>query len=782
MQTILLDTAWTFWRTPEGDGEGEQVRLPHDAMIGERRSPDAPSGSHQSYFHGGTYRYERTLEVPAEWLDKRLSLEFEGVYRKATVYVNGVEVAYHAYGYTGFCVPLSGLVEGANTIAVVADNSEQPSSRWYAGSGIYRPVWLHVAEPLGLEPDAITVTTTSIDPPCLRVQVACAEGCAALPCVAVDDPSGVCVAAAEGADVTLALPGAALWSAESPALHTVRASVVLPDGTLDEQSIRYGIRAVSLSDQGLLVNGTPTKLRGGCIHSDNGILGVRECPEAARRKVALLKAWGFNAIRSSHNPLSKAMCEACDEQGMYVLDEFADVWYEHKTRYDYASDFEANYEADIRAMVAKDRNRACVIFYSIGNENSEPASERGARVAQTLADLVRSLDPTRPVTAGVNRSILWMTKNGMGVWEGDGEPDDAEAPAESKAAGSTFYNLLFAKMGSVMDLGGTVPLVALASEPFVRALDVAGYNYGTSSYAFGLRKYPKRLFLGTETLPYDLAATWRRVEREPRLLGDFMWTALDYLGEVSLASWTAETMTVQKPYPWLCADTGALDLIGNPTGEAAMAAATWGASTEPLIYVRPANMPNPKKAPWRGTNSIPSWSWAGCEGAPTVVEVYTTERLVALYLNGRHVATHMVRDNHADFRVAYEPGTLEAVTLAADGSETARATIVSADEGLHLALVPETCDPRDGLRFVALTIEDEIGIVESNADTEVAVTVEGGELLAFGSAAVASERSYLEGRFPTRYGRALAVVRPAGEGPCIVRAEAEGLATAELTL
>ena len=782
MQTISLNEGWTFWRSVEGLGVGEQIRLPHDAMIGESRSPNAPSGSHQSYFHGGVYRYERMLEVPAEWLGKRLSLEFEGVYRKARVYVNGVEVAYHAYGYTGFCVPLEGLREGANTIAVVADNSEQPSSRWYAGAGIYRPVWLHVAEAAGLEPDAITVTTLGIDPPCLRIQVACAGGCKAVPHIAVDAPDGVCVAEADGADVTLALPGASLWSAESPALHTVRASVELSDGTLDEQSIRYGIRTVSLSDEGLLVNGVPTKLKGGCIHSDNGILGVREYPEAARRKVALLKAWGFNAIRSSHNPLSKAMLDACDELGMYVLDEFADVWFEHKTRYDYASDFEANYEADIRAMVAKDRNRACVIFYSIGNENSEPASERGVEVAQTLAGLVRSLDPTRPVTAGVNRSILWMTKNGMGVWEGDDEPDDSEGPAESRAAGSTFYNLLFAKMGSVMDLGGTMPFVALASESFVRALDVAGYNYGTSSYAFGLRKYPGRLFLGTETLPYDLAATWRRVEREPRLLGDFMWTALDYLGEVSLASWTAETMTVQKPYPWLCADTGALDLVGNPTGEAAMAAVTWDSAAEPLIFVRPASMPNPKKAPWRGTNSVASWSWAGCEGAPTVVEVYTKERLVALYIDGRHVATHAVRDNHADFRVTYEPGTLQAVTLAADGTETGRAVLVSAGEGLHLALTPEPGDPRDELRFVDLTIEDEIGIVESNADTEVAVTVEGGELLAFGSAAVASERSYLEGRFPTRYGRALAVVRPAGEAPCIVRAAAEGLGTAELTL
>ena len=779
MQTISLNDGWTFWRSGEADGPSERVRLPHDAMIGERRSPDAPSGNHQSYFHGGVYRYERTLDVPRAWLEKRLILEFEGVQRKARVYVNGVEAAYHAYGYTGFSVPLEGIKEGANTIAVVADNSEQPNSRWYAGSGIYRPVWLHVAEPAGLALDAITVTTLSTEPPELRIQVACAEGCAAVPRIVVEGPDGVRMAEAEGADVTVKLPEAALWSVESPALHTVRASVALPDGRVDEQSIRFGIRVVALSEKGLLINGIPTKLRGGCIHSDNGILGVAEHPEAARRKVAQLKRWGFNAIRSSHNPISKAVLDACDELGMYVLDEFCDVWYEHKTRYDYASDFEANYEADIRAMIEKDRNRASVIFYSIGNENSEPASERGVQTAENLAALVRALDPTRPVTAGVNRSILWMTKNNMGVWEGDADPDES---AESKAAGSTFYNLLFAQMGAVMDLAGAMPFVARASEPFMQALDVAGYNYGTTAYASELRKHPERLLLGTETLPYSLAATWRRVESEPRLLGDFMWTALDYLGEVSLASWTAETMTVQKPYPWLCADTGALDLVGSPTGEAAMAAVTWGAADEPLIYVRPANMPNPKKAPWRGTNSIPSWSWAGCEGTPTVVEVYTQERLVALYLNGRHVATRAVRDNHADFRVKYERGTLEAVTLSADGAETGRASLVSASDDLRLVLVPEPANPRDEIRFVALTIEDEAGIVESNADCEIKLTVESGELLAFGSVAVASERSYLEGRFPTRYGRALAVVRPAGEGTCTIRAEADGLGTAELTL
>ena len=779
MKTISLNDGWTFWRSGEAEDAGEQVRLSHDAMIGEARSQDSPTGTHQSFFHGGVYRYERTLEVPAEWLDKRLTLEFEGVYRKATVYVNGAEVAYHDYGYTGFYVPLEGLREGENAIAVVVDNADQPNSRWYAGSGIYRPAWLHVAEPEGLALDAITVTTLGTDPPELRIQVACTEGCAALPSIAVDDPDGVCIAAAEGADVTLTLPGATLWSAEEPALHTVRAAIALSDGTLDEQSIRYGIRTVALSEQGLLINGAPTKLRGGCIHSDNGILGVAEYPEAARRKVALLKAWGFNAIRSAHNPLSIAMLDACDELGMYVLDEFCDVWYEHKTRFDYASDFEANYEADIRAMVEKDRNRASVIFYSIGNENSEPASDKGVQTAKTLAALVRALDPTRRVTAGVNRSILWMTKNNMGVWEGDAEPEEA---AESKAAGSTFYNLLFAQMGAIMDLGGAMPFVARASEPFMQVLDVAGYNYGTSAYGSELRKHPERLLLGTETLPYSLASTWRRVEREPRLLGDFMWTALDYLGEVSLASWTAEPMGVNKPYPWLCADTGGLDLIGDPTGEAAMAAVTWDAADGPLIYVRPASMPKPHRAPWRGTNSVPSWSWAGCEGAPTVVEVYTKERLVALYLNGRHVATHRVRDNHADFRVRYEPGTLEAVTLAADGTETGRAQLVSAGSDLWLSPAVEPGDSRDALRFVTLTIEDEAGTVESNADREVTVTVEGGDLLAFGSAAVASERSYLEGCFPTRYGRALAVVRPAGEGTCVVHAEAEGLGTAELVL
>ena len=781
MQTINLATEWRFWRNAEGTGESQLVSVPHDAMLSEPRSADAPTGSAGSYFQGGIYRYEHDLLVTPAMEGCALVVEFEGVYRNATVLLDGTELAFHAYGYTGFNVELpAGLTAGEHTLAVIADNSQQPNSRWYSGSGIYRPVWLHVMPARRIALGGVRISTLSTSPARVRVQTETvgADGCAVH--VEVVD-AGEVVASGDGADVTVEVPEAKLWSADDPNLYEARISLLDGAGeVLDRHTERFGIRSLAWDTDGFFVNGESVKLRGGCIHSDNGILGAVDLPEANYRKVALLKRWGFNAIRSAHNPISKSMLDACDELGMYVMDEFADMWFTNKNPYDYANDFEDCYKADLAAMIDKDFNRPSVVMYSIGNENSEPGTARGVECAERLANVVRSLDPSRPVTAGVNLTILFTTSLGMDSFNADGEKE------ANQPKGSALYNLYVAKLGSFMNLVSRLPMVGGASEPFFQKLDICGYNYATIRYGHDLRKHPDRILVGSETMCYDIAKNWRMVEKYPRLLGDFMWTAFDYLGEVSLAGWSEDPEPMIKPYPWIAADSGALDLIGDPNGEAAMAAVVWDAPVvdgKPLIYVRPCNLPNPVAAPWRGTNSVPSWTWLGCEGTKTTVEVYTKAPIVKLYQDGRHVWTKRTHDCHADFTVRYVPGTLMAIACTSDGTELSRAELSTAQGPLGLFLSREgegALAPGD-IAFVDVVL-GRGGVPEGNADRPVTVTVEGGELLAFGSAAQKSKLSYLGGTYPTRYGRALAAVRVDDPGACTVRATADAGLEASIIL
>ena len=843
--------------------DGKTVSVPHDAMLSEKRSADAPTGNAGAYFHGGVYRYTREITAPQNLERKRVALEFEGVMGRTGVYVDGRRLASHAYGYTGFSVDLSRALEAGktSTVEVVANNSAQPNSRWYSGSGLYRPVRLVIQDSDRIVRGGIVITTECASPARIRVQTT-VEG-HGTPYVRIER-NGRAVAGRSGSDVRLGIPDARLWSAEDPYLYTCHVLLRGNDGELlDEARVSFGIRTLEWNNRGLLINGEPVKLRGGCVHHDNGILGATDLPAASRRKIAILKQWGFNAIRSSHNPLSESMLAACDELGMYVLDEYADMWYRHKNPYDYASDYEANHAADLAAMVQKDRNHPCVIMYSIGNENAEPVEDLGVLTARLLATTVRRLDPTRPVTAGVNPTILFAAGLGIDSFNGGGEADgttggagankgsvrDQSASGGADATGghadrgaddgsggactgagaaggigaggasgqgagaagdiaaggnrsggasgqgadsvnrdaagasanaSLAYNTYVAKMGDVMERMAGTHAVGRAVAPFLDELDVAGYNYATRRYKRDLHHHPERLVFGSETMPYALARNWRLVESDPRIIGDFMWTSWDYLGECSLAAWSDDPTPVSKPYPWLCADTGALDLIGNPNGEAALARTVWGSTDEPLLYVRPADLPKPCTAPWRGTNSIPCWSWHGCEGNQTTVEVYTRAPIAKLYLNGRHVGTKRVRNFHADFRLRYTPGELVAVSCTSSGLELGRTSLRSGQGQLRLRLETERIDHE--VAFVRVDAVDTAGVVEGTANNEVTVRVRSGKLLAFGSAAQKSERSYVDGTFPLRYGRGLAVVRLNKNSPCTISASAPGLASGYLTI
>ena len=730
--------------------KGETISLPHDAMLHEQRDPNAACGSAGAFFPDGEYVYEKKFLKPAA---EHVLIQFEGVYKNAKVFVNGKEAGGAAYGYIPFFVSLDEyLVDGENTIRVECA-VKHPDSRWYSGAGIYRPVWLWTGPADSIEPESVRISTVSYDPAVIRVQSPKAVK------VDVDGVSG------EGAEFELTIPDAKLWSEHTPYLYTAK---VLSGA--DSEEIKFGIRKVEWSNKGLFINGVETLLRGGCVHHDSGILGAATYDESEWRRVNKMKEAGFNAIRSAHNPCSRAMLEACDELGVYMMDETWDMWFHHKTKHDYATEWREHYLADIYAMVSRDFNHPSVIMYSIGNEVSEPAKPEGVEKTREMAEHIRVLDPGRAVSGGFNLMIIANAKKGKGIYDESGEGRKKNG-GEKKMQGmnSTMFNLITSMIGPGMNKSANGKAADEATSPALDLLDMAGYNYGSGRYPLEEKAHPDRVIFGSETFPYTIAKNWAMVKKYPYLVGDFMWTAWDYLGEAGLGAWayTPDGKGFNKSYPWLLADSGAYDILGDPNGELFWASAVWGKGT--FLAVQPMNHDiKPAKGVWRGTNAIPSWSWAGCKGKAAFVEVYTDAARVELFLNGKKLGGAKVKDCRATLKVKYAPGKLDAVAYGADGRELSRTSLETADAPLHIALKPEKAAVKPGeIVYIPVTVEGANGVVESNTDRKLSVTVEGGVLLGFGSANPRTEERFDAGEYTTYYGRALAIVR--AEEPGTVR-------------
>lgn len=767
MKAQSFNENWLFSRPGE---EPMRVTLPHDAMIHESRHPAAPGGSGNAFFPGGKYLYQKTFYCPADWQNKAVLLHFGGVYRNCTVSLNGERLKYQAYGYSDFDVELTGrLLPGQdNTLSVDVDNSQLPNSRWYSGSGIYRPVELIVGPVEHIEHQGLRVSTSSIDPPRVRVQV---EATGEDVLVEILDGAEV-IACAKGKDVEIELPGAQLWSDDTPKLYTCRSTLPAGGEAADQAETQFGMRIVEWSAKGLFVNGRETLLRGGCIHHDNGVLGAAAVDEAEERRVRMLKAAGFNALRSAHNPASDALLKACDKYGVYVMDETWDMWYKHKNKYDYADDFTENYHKDLAAMVRKDYNHPSVIMYSIGNEVTEPAEERGLDLSRELVARLHELDGTRAVTAGINLSILTSYAAGKPLYKEEGGRAD-ESVNQTGGMNSTMFNLMTSMVGTGMTRAANSPKADKATSPVLDALDIAGYNYASGRYRMEGKKHPDRVVVGSETFPQDIWKNWQLVRELPYLIGDFMWVAWDYLGETGIGTWayTADAKTFDKPYPWLLADCGALDILGDPNGEMFLAQAAWGMLDNPAIGVRPVNHRGDKliKSVWRGTNAIPSWSWQGCDGYPATIEVYSDKAAVKLLLNGKSLGKKRVRNGVAAFQAKYAPGELTAVAYDEYGRETGRSQLFSSVGRAKPCLEPERTAVRQGqVVFVPVTLAGTNGMRECAADRTLTATVDGGELLAFGSANPRTEERFDTGSCTTYYGRAMAVVRAGKSGKMVV--------------
>ena len=814
MQKIEFNHGWTC-RCLTRPGEAVPVTLPHDAMLSEPRTEESVAEGNIGWYIGGDYEYVKRFEAPEDWRGKAILLEFESVMRDAEVYLNGEKAAFRPYGYTNFYVdPTPFLRYGAeNELRVVAHNTEQPNSRWYPGTGLYRPVNLFLADAAHIPVNGLRIKTLSIAPAAVEIEVKTTEPGAVTAeilrggrIVASAAGQSVYVGAyqrvparfgkpaqtlspaqqcAHAATMRVEIPDAALWDCENPNLYTCR--VRIGTDTVEE---RFGIRELKWGpESGMTLNGRRVILRGACIHHDNGVLGACTYPEAEARRVRVLKENGYNALRSAHNPCSKALLDACDELGMLMMDEFVDVWYIHKTKYDYVLHLADWWQDDLREMVEKDFNHPCVVMYSTGNEVAETSEQKGIDFAGEMTEYLHGLDPSRPVSCGINIFFNFLYSIGFGVYSDDKAEKQEKAaskpqkPRKKKHVGSDFYNTLAASIGTeFMKVGATLHGCDIKTRGAYANMDVAGYNYGLYRYRKDMKKYPKRLILGSETFCSDAYDFWEIAKESPRIIGDFVWSGTDYLGECGEGAAEFADYT-DGPATRATGTNGRIDLIGKPRAEAAYTRVALERELGPYLAVQPVyEDETPHITGWRTTTAVESWAWTGCEGRKAKIEVYARAAEVDVLLNGKSVGRVKPKKARAKLSAPYESGTLEAVAYDKAGKEIGRRALCSAggETVLDVKAECESVKP-EGLVYIPIRYTDAKGVWKPMEKHLVKVTVENGELLGLGNACPYFKGNYTNSECQTYFGEALAVVRASCAGEVRVTVS-DGENTARVTV
>jgi beta-galactosidase len=770
------------WLFRPGDGRGsdlaayddrswQKISVPHDWSIADKPDGSPPfertaaSGQDSGYLPGGIGWYRRHVVLDAQEAAQTVLAHFEAIYMDADLWINGQHVKKHHYGYTAFTVDLTGKVHvGDNVIAIRVDHAD-PSSRWYAGSGLIRPATLELLPPVHIEPDSIQVTTPVATQETGRVvaRETVANGTAKEQHVEIAarivSSAGITVLQ-QRRQATLAphariedearfeLARPALWSPDSPNLYVLEQTIRTSDGVVDTRRTRFGIRTIAVDARnGLCINGTKFVLRGGNIHHDNYMLGAAGFPDADKRKVALMKAAGYNAIRSAHNPASQATLDAADELGMLVIDEAFDAWNKPKKAMDYARFFKQDWPADLDSLVLSGRNHPSVLFWSIGNEIPEQGTARGIATAHQMVARVRHLDDTRPVTQAVSID----------------SPQNAGQFA---------------------------------------MLDVAGYNYHAHAFAKDHRQFPERVMFTSESTPKDAFTYWRTVETMPWVIGDFVWTAVDYIGETGIG-WMGYSQDWQKlgPYPWHLAYCGEIDATGRKRPAAYYREVLWKTGIDPIsAFVKQPpgteDLPDrhlfpitPPHLDWSLDDAHPSWTWPGQEGKTLDVVVYAEYPEVELFLDGRSLGRKKVgvdTEYKADYRVRYAPGRLVAVGYR-DGHAAGRWELRTEGEPATVRLSVDRTQIRangEDLAYVTAELFDTDGvpIYAQNHDRPMSIRVDGaGQLAGVGNGDPQDASSFQSGRRRSFHGRVVAVVKAAmGAGPVTVRVNVPGVPSKQI--
>ena len=735
---------------------------------------------------GGTGWYRKRFTARAVGADRHVEIVFDGVYMNSDLWLNGQHLGNHPYGYTSFAFDLTPYLhrQGENVLAVRVRN-EGRNSRWYSGSGIYRHVWLSVTGDMRVPLWGVYVTTPEVsrDAASVKVNVMLENRGSASQSVTVrvrlfdadnslagrhEATQAVGAGSSVEQDHLFAIKAPRLWSTATPELYRAEVELVVGGSAVDRTTTSFGIRKIEVdAERGLRINGDALKLRGGCVHHDNGLLGAAAIDRAEERRVELLKSYGFNAIRCSHNPPSAAFLDACDRVGMVVIDEAFDHWTIQKNPQDYHLYFQDWWQRDLEAMVRRDRNHPSVVFWSIGNEIPERADPAGVAIAKQIVEEIKRLDATRPITAAIP---FFFESNGRRPW--------------------------------------------IESEPAFQYLDVGGYNYMWSEYERDHARVPQRVMMGTESFPLQAFQNWQMVEKHPYVIGDFVWTGMDYLGESGIGNAQLNSpnpfpqggapgppgelggmpissfMLIFADYPWFNAYCGDVDLIGEAKPQLHYKRVLWGASKLEMAVQRP--LPEGRTeviSAWGWSDELRSWTWPGHEGQTLKVRVYSSGDQVRLMLNGKEIGVKAISAEtqfKAEFDVPYAAGELKAIALA-HGNQIAELALATAGKPAKLRLKADRQSLRSGrndLAYVTLEVLDGAEHTVPDADVPVAFTISGpGELAAAGTANPKDIRSFRRHNPRTFHGKCLAIVRPTGPaGSVTVRAEAEGITADQVVL
>lgn len=757
---MLFNNEWLFYRL-NNPNKKILVNLPYDAMLRELRDISHPGGEKISFFKGDDYAYEKVIEIND--LNTDIYLEFEGIYHRPQIYIND-ELAYQReYGYsTCFFNASKFLKAGRNTIKVIAINSDQPNSRWYSGGGIYRNAHIYILNKTHIIPHSFKINT--LDYKEGKIEFRCELSNETNLSLVIKDKDSNIVLEKEYQNVKdindeLFIDNPLLWNAEHPYLYEALIKI-----NEQEEKIKFGIRGIELDkEKGLLINGEKVILYGACIHSDNALLGAESYKEVEYRKVRQLKELGYNAVRSAHNPVVKDFLDACDELGLYVMDEYVDCWYIHKTKFDYSNYMEDNYEQDLNDIVDKDYSHPSVIFYSTGNEVSETSEQRGIELQGKMNNLLHELDPTRLTTCGINVFFNGIAHTPIATYSD--KKSENEFNAKPKVEGSSdIFNTMANFLGAgFMKRGAKLHIVDKNTRGAFANMDVAGYNYGILRYKKDLKKYPNRFICGTETFVSDAALFYEISKNNPRVIGDFVWTGLDYLGEAGFA---AELNQKDFNYlkdrsGWLTDDGGRKDICGNTTSEGNYTEVVLRKRIIDIGVVSPYDIRcKCAKAAWRFNHAIRSYSFPDEEGNKCIFYVYSYAPKIEFYQNDKLIKKANIdpKKCFVKFNGKYIPGHIKAIAKDEKGNALDEVILKTGSLEIKLHHYKEEYPEANRFAYVHFTFADNEGIISPHIEKELEISdVKGGKLIRFGNAASYNKVGYLENRINTYHSRCLAI-------------------------
>lgn len=799
---------------------GKEVILPHDAMIFEKRSPESKNGNQTGYYPCESYTYTKIFSAPEEWKEQQLFIEFEGVMKKAMVYINGELAARNSNGYSQFYVDPHPYLkyDMENEIKVIAIN-EDKSSRWYPGSGIYRDVNLYTGGCICIMPERVRITTTDIESGyavlCIDTELkGIFTGRKEVELeVQIIDPAGkkaaevsntITVAGEKMSEshMRLTVSEPYLWSTQDPELYLCRMTIRCGDEIMDMTETVFGIRKLQLdARQGLRLNGKSIKLQGACIHHDNGVIGACTLDGAEEFRCRKLKEAGFNSIRSSHHPMSKAMLRACDRLGMLVIDELTDMWDVPKNSHDFSFEFGKCWKEEVRRMISKDYNHPSVIFYSVGNEIPECGTGGGRIRNREIANLLRKEDPTRFVTCGINGFLAFagipreeqekMKKEFTGG-SGDipptaiNEQEDQKESVITQSEGSEKLNNVMGDIPfEIRDMLNTSPLMTKQLKELGDEMDVIGLNYMPARHILEHDLNKDHIVMGSESYPTEIPRLWKLVKENPFVIGDFTWTGYDYLGEAGIGSYHYEAMPQgQGVYPDRLAYCGDINLNGYRRPVSYLREMIYGLRKEPYISVERVDRYGYGcvRNHWKAGDEIASWTFPGYEGMPARIKVFSPSEEVELFLNGKSIGRKPVGEEHeytAEYETIYNPRTLTAVGYDG-GEETARFSLTTAGKPKKIDVITNAdrlCADGSDVLIIEASLVDENGIENMWEEKEIKISIDGPAYLAgFGNADPSGEESYQSDICRTFDGRVIAVVRSTTEpGTITVHLEAEGV-------